>query len=170
MAAILLLSRLPFSKVGLSIKRLGFDCLAGTLMGIAIFGFHEMTAIAMGQKSMLNIDLGLQRDNMIALGWESVCFLVAALLANSFAEEIVMRGYLIDRFERLFSKTWLAVGLAAMLFGSYHIYQGWLGAIEGVVIGIVFGIWFARTRRLAAPIIAHTISNLLLVIFYTEVL
>ena len=38
-----------------------------------------------------------------------------ALLANSFAEEIVMRGYMIDRLEQLFGKSWLEILISSLL-------------------------------------------------------
>jgi len=50
---------------------------------------------------------------------------------------------------------------SSILFGSYHIYQGLLGAGSAVFFGMVFGTWFVWTRRLGALIVAHTICNLL---------
>jgi membrane protease YdiL (CAAX protease family) len=90
------------------------------------------------------------------------------LLANSVAEEIVMRGYMIDRLERLFGKSWLAILISSLLFGSYHIHLGLLGAGTAVVIGMVFGTWFVWTRRLGALIVAHTIYNLLLKLYWEK--
>ena len=77
-----------------------------------------------------------------------------ALLANSFAEEIVMRGYMIDRLEQLFGKSWLEILISSLLFGSYHIYQGLLGAGGAVFIGMVFGTWFVSMTAFATFLLA----------------
>jgi len=90
-----------------------------------------------------------------------VVSLVLSIVANSIAEELVMRAYLIDRLERFFGSTTAAVVLAAVLFGSYHIYMGLIpGLVNSTALGFLFGIYYARTRRLVPLIGAHTLYNL----------
>lgn len=81
-------------------------------------------------------------------------------IANGFAEELVMRGYLIPRFEQLLGSSIKAVLLTAVLFGSYHLYQGVLGAGSALVFGLVYGAIFCWSRRLWPLVAAHTFSNL----------
>lgn len=89
-----------------------------------------------------------------------VISLVLSIVANSIAEELVMRAYLIDRLERFFGSTTAAVVLAAVLFGSYHIYMGLIpGLVNATALGFLFGIYYARTRRLVPLIGAHTLYN-----------
>jgi membrane protease YdiL (CAAX protease family) len=155
-----LLSKLPLSSVGLTFKLLGRDILFGLSLGASVY------AITFAMEWVLTswFDLQPYESSIVWTQPISVEMLFAyglALLANSFAEEIVMRGYMIDRLERLFGKSWLAILIASLLFGSYHVYQGLLGAGSAVFIGMVFGTWFVWTRRLGALIVAHTICNLL---------
>lgn len=85
-----------------------------------------------------------------------------ALVANSAAEELVAIGYMIDRLEKLFGKTWIAVLVSAVLFGSYHFHQGMMiGFVCATLTGIVFGWYFARTRKLFPLIAAHSIYSLI---------
>lgn len=94
--------------------------------------------------------------------WEHA-LLVGTHLANAFAEELVVRGYLIDRFERLFGSRFDAVLLSSTAFASYHVYQGLGAAIDLFLFGLVLGIVFVRSRRLWPCVVAHALWNLLVV-------
>jgi membrane protease YdiL (CAAX protease family) len=96
------------------------------------------------------------------VGLAGYLLLAARFLATCFSEELVMRGYLIARLERLLRSTPLAVAVAALLFGSYHIYQGITPAIEDVAVGVVYAVWFCCLRRLWPLVAAHTLHNFLL--------
>jgi membrane protease YdiL (CAAX protease family) len=89
-----------------------------------------------------------------------VALVVTASLANGFAEELVMRGYLIPRLERLLGSAWSSIGLTAILFAAYHLYQGWLGAGGALIMGIVFGAMFWKVRRLWPFALAHALIDI----------
>ena len=97
--------------------------------------------------------------SLSSLYWYS--WFAFAIIANSIAEELVMRAFLIDRLQKLFGKTWIAILVPAMLFGSYHIYQGVTGLVCATLMGVVFGMHYARYRRLLPLVIAHTLCNFL---------
>lgn len=70
-------------------------------------------------------------------------------------EELLVRGYLLNRLESL-SGTWFAVVTQAAIFALAHIYQGWMGVINIFVLALVFGVIFIRCGRSLWPlIIAH---------------
>jgi membrane protease YdiL (CAAX protease family) len=69
--------------------------------------------------------------------------------------------YLIPRLERLLGSTVAAVGLTAVMFGSYHVYQGVGPAISVAGVGVVFGISFCLLRRLWPLCLAHALQNFL---------
>lgn len=58
-------------------------------------------------------------------GWSAIAWCVIALAANSVAEELCMRGYLITRLNELWGSRIWAVAISSILFGSYHVYQGY---------------------------------------------
>jgi len=99
----------------------------------------------------------------------AIDFTLATLmcLTNGFAEELVMRGYLIRRFEQIFASTTKAVLLSSGLFAAYHLYQGWHGALSAAIVGIVFGLIFVRYRRLWMLVVAHMTSDTLGMIMWT---
>ncbi len=87
--------------------------------------------------------------------------LLVACGAGGFAEELVMRAYLIPRLERLLSSTWFAVVVTTTLFASYHIYQGTAGTISAAASGLVYAIAFCWSRRLWPVCLAHALHNIL---------
>lgn len=97
-----------------------------------------------------------------AVSWGMVLWVFVALLANSVAEELAMRGYLIPRFEELFKSPVVAIGLSGAIFASYHIYQGVENTIAIFMFAIVYGVFFGIFRRLWPLIVAHTVSNMVL--------
>ncbi len=96
------------------------------------------------------------------VGWGMLLLCFVGLTANSVAEELAMRGYLIPRFEELFKSPVIAVGLSSALFASYHIYQGVQSAFAIFLMGIVYGVFFCLLRRLWPLVIAHTLTNVLI--------
>ena len=91
--------------------------------------------------------------------WVDQTLLVAFSCANGFAEEVVMRGYLIPRFERLLRSTGAAVVATSALFAGYHLYQGLMSTATIFAIGLVFGLSFVALRRLWPLAIAHALAD-----------
>lgn len=90
----------------------------------------------------------------------------------AFGEEMLVRGYMMNRFAGLFGGTtgaWIgAVALSSILFGLMHLYQGAMGVILTGVAGAVFGAAYLLAGRSLWPvIIAHgIIDTLAFVAFY----
>jgi membrane protease YdiL (CAAX protease family) len=70
-------------------------------------------------------------------------------------EEIVVVGYLFTRLKQIGWSPWTIVIVAAVLRGSYHLYQGFGGFLGNIAMGIVFGAIYLRTKRLLPLITAH---------------
>ena len=88
--------------------------------------------------------------------------LFIALIAISFAEELIFRGYLIPRFERLLRSTLIAVLVTTAMFASYHVYEGVVAVIGTAAIGFVYAIAFCLLRRLWPLCVAHALANIML--------
>ncbi len=82
------------------------------------------------------------------------------------AEELVSRGYLIARLERLLGGTGLAVVVSTALFASLHIYQGTLGVVNATVTGLAYATWFCLFRRLWPLCLVHAANNFVIVSAY----
>lgn len=86
----------------------------------------------------------------LAISWTTAAFL----------EEIVFRGYLINRFIDLIGDTLLTrliiILLTGIAFGFVHSYQGLNGAISAGFIGVFqASVYFINNKMLTIPIIAH---------------
>lgn len=96
--------------------------------------------------------------------WTHFFTIIPFILLQSALEELLDRGFLINWFERLFSKTSLATTIAvllqAMIFGFRHSYDISERSITVGIIGLVMGIAYIKFGRNLWPlIIAHCILN-----------
>jgi membrane protease YdiL (CAAX protease family) len=98
--------------------------------------------------------------------WWAVPVLILAAAQNAVLEEVVVVGYLVTRLREIGFQTWQAVATSAVLRGSYHLYQG-LGAFIGnAIMGAIFGVFFARTRRVLPLVVAHTVLDVVAYLGY----
>jgi len=89
----------------------------------------------------------------------------AMIVVAGFGEETLFRGYMFERSRRLFGSSVLAktltVLVTAMWFGSLHYReQGFDGAEQAVITGLVFATIFAITGRIWMLMFAHTAYDL----------
>lgn len=90
--------------------------------------------------------------------------LVLTWTLAAFGEELVYRGYLMNRVADLFGRTrtgWtVSLILTSVLFGFGHFDQGAIGQIENVIGGLLLAIFYlACGRKLAVPIVAHGVQD-----------
>jgi uncharacterized protein len=91
--------------------------------------------------------------------------LFAVTVGAGFGEETVFRGYLFERFGKLFgpgvgARTSIVL-LTSAWFGLIHYpVQGLAGAEQGAIVGLVFGTIFAVTRSIFMLMCAHAAFDL----------
>lgn len=90
---------------------------------------------------------------------------VWAMVVAGFAEETVFRGYMFERFGKLFGRgvgaKVLIVLLTSVWFGLGHYsVQGFSGAENAAIVGLVFGTIFAFTGRILMLMLAHAAFDL----------
>ena len=96
--------------------------------------------------------------------WWLFLTIMPMVLIESFLEELLDRGFLMNWFEKLFSKTsfatLIAVVLQAAIFGFRHSYDLSERSITDGIIGLIMGIAYVRFGRNLWPLIlAHCILN-----------
>ncbi len=106
--------------------------------------------------SQLNSLIGNTNKLVVAL----VLFWVVA----AFGEELVYRGYLMNRVAGLLGGSngaWIVSFIfMIILFGLHHFSQGVTGMSENMVDGAILGaLYLATERNLLAPIIAHGVQD-----------
>lgn len=99
----------------------------------------------------------------------ALIMLFALPLTASIPEEIIYRGFLMDRVHQIFGwgarGTVLAVIVPALLFASAHFQWGVGGMVMTTIMGIVWGTAFVLCgRNLWIVILAHSGGHVLLVI------
>jgi membrane protease YdiL (CAAX protease family) len=106
------------------------------------------------------------------LKWTLILLVLTWPLA-AFGEEMVWRGYLMNRVVDLAKNTRLAwiVSLVAvnMVFGYAHSYQGITGIVDEGLMGLLLGLFYRGTGcNLSVPVIAHGVADTvdLLLIFF----
>jgi membrane protease YdiL (CAAX protease family) len=90
--------------------------------------------------------------------------LVVSWTLAAFGEELVFRGYLMNRVADVVGATragwFISVVMVSLLFGVAHLYQGASGVIIITLTGLVFGeLYLATGRNLWVPIIAHGVND-----------
>jgi membrane protease YdiL (CAAX protease family) len=93
-------------------------------------------------------------------------YLALVWVLGALGEELVYRGYLMNRAAGLFRnpKTGWTVSLVAVsvAFGCAHLDQGSTGMVENILNGLLLGgLYLACGRNLAVPVIAHAFSDTL---------
>jgi hypothetical protein len=110
-------------------------------------------------------DLELFRALRGNIKWTLIAVVGSWTLA-AFGEEMVYRGYLMNRVAGLFRQTqpaWIiSLIVVSCVFGGAHLGQGITGQLENLLDGLMLGgVYLACGRSLAVPILAHGITDTL---------
>jgi len=94
-------------------------------------------------------------------GVERTWWVFVALTAG-ICEEILYRGFLIHYFFAAPFHAGLAAAviIAALIFGSAHLYQGISGVISTAILGLLFSAIFLMTGTLLVPMVLHALIDL----------
>jgi uncharacterized protein len=157
---------------GIGCRDLGLDftphwqrlALFGMLLGIGmealeLFITQPLLVVLTGHYP----DLSEFRD-VIGNGRLLLIMLAGSWVLAALGEELVWRGYLLNRAADLFGRSvpgWTAaLLLVSMAFGAAHAYQGVTGVVENTVAGVLLGLMYlACGRTLIVPIVAHGITD-----------
>jgi membrane protease YdiL (CAAX protease family) len=150
------------AKLGLDLRRPWFD--GGTGAALAAFiGIPGLGLYFAGRALGVNVTLVASALPHV---WWAVPVLVLAAAQNAVLEEVVVVGYLITRLRQLSFSVPAIVAMSAVLRGSYHLYQGFGGFLGNGLMGVVFTLFFLRTRRLLPLVIAHTLLDVVAFVGY----
>lgn len=157
--------RVGWRRVGLKLYRnwktsIALGVAAGVLLeALELFVTQPLLVKWLGKQPDLEVFRALQGN----LKWTALALAGTWTLA-AFGEEMVYRGYLMNRVADLLNHTqtaWIVSLFAVHIgFGLAHSYQGITGVIDEGFMGLLLGLIYLRTgRNLAVPIIAHGICD-----------
>jgi membrane protease YdiL (CAAX protease family) len=143
------------SSIGLDASQPGKDLAWGAalaaLIGGAGLGLYLIAYHA-------GVELNVVAENLPDVWWRFPVLVLSAA-QNGILEEVIVVGYLLSRLEKLGVSPASAIAISAVIRGSYHLYQG-IGAFFGnAAMGVIFGIYYYRYRRVTPLIIAHTLID-----------
>lgn len=149
--------------VGLDRREPARDLLRGlglaAVIGIPGLGFYFLA-------KAIGINTQVSAANLQAVWW-SAPVLVLAAIENAVLEEVIMVGYLFTRWRQTGWSWPLVIGLSALIRGSYHLYQGFGGFAGNIVMGLVLGLVFVRTRRVMPLVVCHAILDTVAFVGYS---
>jgi membrane protease YdiL (CAAX protease family) len=133
------------------LRDLGWGVLLALCMGIPGLGIY-FAARALGLAANVV-------PSALPQLWWVIPVLILSAIQNAVLEEVVVVGYLITRLRQLSWPLPAVILLSATLRGSYHLYQGFGGFLGNLAMGVVFALFFLRTRRVAPLIVAHSLLD-----------
>jgi membrane protease YdiL (CAAX protease family) len=112
----------------------------GTALGV-----HRL----LGPNTAKAVDSLLPHTLVEVLVWTATC------ITAGFCEELTFRGYVQRQLRAFTGSTALAVAGQGLVFGLFHLYQGWKNVVVICVLGMLFGVLAAWRRNLRVNIITH---------------
>ncbi len=97
--------------------------------------------------------------------WFRILQAVTIATTAGATEEIVVRGYAQTRLEQLRAPTAVIVLLPTALWGVLHVYQGLGAGLTIFCLGLMYAVYFQRTRRLWPLILAHGLFDMTQLVF-----
>lgn len=161
---LLYLSR-DVDEVGFDLRRPVFDLSRGALVfvGIGIPGL----ALYFGARAVgLNTNV-VAAD--LSANWWTIPVLILLAAMNGITEEVIMLGFLFNRFRRIGWGPVAYILASATIRASYHLYQGWGGFVGNLVMGIVFGVLYLHWRRVGPLVVAHTLLDIAAFVGYAAI-
>jgi membrane protease YdiL (CAAX protease family) len=168
---------LALGWVSLYVRRVGWRGVGltkyrswGTTLGIGLGCgvFLELFELFLSQPTLVHLlgkraDLSQFHDLAGNLKLTALYILLVWIVA-AFGEEMIYRGYLMNRVADLLNRTRIAwiVSLISVqiVFGLAHSYQGLVGVIDEGLMGALLAVIYLRTgRNLAVPVLAHGVQD-----------
>jgi membrane protease YdiL (CAAX protease family) len=155
--AVVMLLRSPGGPgMGIGLDRLRLKEVAQGAGFAALIGIPGLGFVYVARQLGLNAQIVV--TNFPAV-WYRVPTLILEAFQQGIGEEIVVCAYVLTRLRQLGWTNSRALAAACVIRGSYHLYQGYGGFIGNAIMGLIFGWWFQRTRRVWPLIIAHSIID-----------
>jgi membrane protease YdiL (CAAX protease family) len=160
-AALLALLSLFLHARGWSVGKIGLALtLKNTGIGVLIFIVYYAVWIAVWFATVrLSVETArsMASTHVVPVGLSPFVAAPVAIL-NPLYEEVFVTGYVMTALKSD-GNAWRAINASVLLRLLYHLYQGPLGVLATIPMGLIFAFWYARTGRLGPIIVAHALLD-----------
>jgi membrane protease YdiL (CAAX protease family) len=146
----------PFRRIGFDLTRPASDLGRGALL-VLVVGVPGIALYVVWR--LLGFSAAVVAAPLDG-HWYTVPVLVLAALRAALQEEVIVVGYLFTRLRQLSWPKWRIIVAAALLRGSYHLYQGPGPFVGNAVMGLIFGWCYWRWGRVMPLVVAHWIIDI----------
>jgi len=164
---VLIQEKKKLTSIGLSFANFFKNVYFGWGLG-ALFAFEGLITNAIKYRGLLFVPMGLSILDLTRM------LLISIMTA--FSEEIVFRGYIMNRLNELSKNELFANTISAILFSLIHtpialfvLQYNFSSLITYLflmlVLGVANGYVFARTGTIVAPTISHALWNFSVILF-----
>jgi len=133
------------------------ELLADVAIAIPFWIVWEAAAYGLtwlvGPSAAKTVDSLLPSSLLEILVWTATC------ITAGVCEEIGFRGYVLHQLRALTGSTALAVVGQGLVFGLFHLYQGWKNAVVIALLGMLYGLLAIWRRNLRANILSHAMTD-----------
>ena len=132
---------------------------SGTVVGLGLVAVTYALIMGVGYVAQTVFDYDLEGAVARAPQFDqnlSMQLLFLVSVVNAIAEELFVAGYIITA---LFPRRglWVAINVSIIVRLLYHLYQGPIGVLTAVPMGLLYGYLYARTRQLWPLMVAHVL-------------
>lgn len=146
----------PLSAIGLICPKLR-SAGVGLTVGAAVFVSLALVAVALSQLGLFDN----KQASETVLQWP-LPYRIAVAVAAGLVEEVLYRGYAIERLAAVVGRRWIAGVVALLAFALAHVpFWGWAAIATPLVGGAFFTIFYLWRRDLIACIVAHSTIDLI---------
>jgi membrane protease YdiL (CAAX protease family) len=128
------------------------DFLLGAVLAVAVY------AVEFAGSLIAQLIFPLKKPPTLVYPSITVLNFLVASVINPIFEEVFLCGYVVSALQKS-RGPWAAINVSTAIRLLCHLYQGAFGVLSIVPTGLIFAYWFARTRRLWPPIVAHGLLN-----------
>lgn len=163
-ALIVIFLFLPDRKHSLYSSRLNIKCIIG-IIGLSILVSVLVHLLSALLHHFYPIPDDLIRKPGNILSWQNSWPLLTVCLIPALCEEIFFRGFIQNSLRKIWG-TRIAIIVTAILFAIAHL-NAWQFPFY-LILGIYFGWCQSFRNNLLYPIIAHSINNIVALLFLTQ--
>jgi membrane protease YdiL (CAAX protease family) len=156
------LSRTPWREIGYVRPKSWIRTLVvGIVFGVAFKFLMKAIVMPLLGAPPINQAYHFLAGNTAALPW----MLYTVILGAGFGEETIFRGWMFERFGKLFgagvgAKTLIVLITSAWFAADHYAVQGLPGVEQAAIVGLVYGTIFAVTGQIFLLMVAHAAFDL----------